>query len=261
MNCKNIHVVYFSPTHTSAKIVHAVAEGMGAVSYAESDLTYEKPAEIESIEGELTLVAVPVYGGRVPDVALERLQMLQGKQTPVVPIVVYGNRDYDDALLELADVLKSQGFVPVAAGAFVGEHSFSSKEFPIAAGRPDKADHDAAFLFGQHIVEKIHALKDWDAMEPLAVKGHFPYKEKKPAQPAAPLTDLGLCTQCEHCIAICPTEAVSVVDGEIYSDPLKCIKCCACVKECPEGARTFPNPFAAYLYQNFSARKEPELFL
>ena len=58
MNCKNIHVVYFSPTHTSAKIVHAVAEGMGAVSYAESDLTYEKPAEIESIEGELTLVAV-----------------------------------------------------------------------------------------------------------------------------------------------------------------------------------------------------------
>ena len=188
MNCKNIHVVYFSPTHTSAKIVHAVAEGMGAVSYAESDLTYEKPAEIESIEGELTLVAVPVYGGRVPDVALERLQMLRGKQTPVVPIVVYGNRDYDDALLELADVLKSQGFVPVAAGAFVGEHSFSSKEYPIAAGRPDKADHDAAFLFGQHIVEKIHALKDLDAMEPLAVKGHFPYKEKKPAQPAAPLS-------------------------------------------------------------------------
>ena len=115
MDYTNIHVVYFSPTHTSAKVVHAVAEGMGALSYAESDLTYEKPAEMESIEGELTLVAVPVYGGRVPDVALERLQMLRGKQTPVVPIVVYGNRDYDDALLELSDVLKHQGFVPVAA--------------------------------------------------------------------------------------------------------------------------------------------------
>ena len=136
MDYTNIHVVYFSPTHTSAKVVHAVAEGMGALSYAESDLTYEKPAEMESIEGELTLVAVPVYGGRVPDVALERLQMLRGKRTPVVPIVVYGNRDYDDALLELSDVLKRQGFVPVAAGAFVGEHSFSSAEYPVAAGRP-----------------------------------------------------------------------------------------------------------------------------
>lgn len=51
MDCKDIHVVYFSPTHTSAKIVHAVAEGMGAVSYAESDLTYEKPAQLESIQG------------------------------------------------------------------------------------------------------------------------------------------------------------------------------------------------------------------
>lgn len=261
MDCKDIHVVYFSPTHTSAKIVHAVAEGMGAVSYAESDLTYEKPAQLESIQGGLTLVAVPVYGGRVPDIALERLQMLRGKQTSVVPIVVYGNRDYDDALLELSDVLKNQGFIPVAAGAFIGEHSFSSAEYPVAAGRPDKADHDAAFLFGQHIVEKVHALKSLKEMQPLTVKGHFPYKEKMPAQPASPLTDLDLCTQCEHCIGICPTEAISIVEGEIYSDPAKCIKCCACVKECPEGARTFSNPFAAYLHQHFSARKKPELFL
>lgn len=40
MNYKHVHVIYFSPTHTSAKIAHAIVEGMGAVSFSESDLTY-----------------------------------------------------------------------------------------------------------------------------------------------------------------------------------------------------------------------------
>ena len=42
-------------------------------------------------------------------------------QTPAVLVVVYGNRAYDDALLELSDIATGAGFVPLAAGAFVGE--------------------------------------------------------------------------------------------------------------------------------------------
>ena len=70
--------------------------------------------------------------------AMERIRMFKGNATPVIPVVVYGNRDYEDALKELSDALSAQGFVPVSAGAFIGEHSYSRKDMPIAAGRPDK---------------------------------------------------------------------------------------------------------------------------
>lgn len=261
MNYKHVHVIYFSPTHTSAKIAHAIVEGMGAVSYSESDLTYETPMSEEPVENELTIVAVPVYGGRVADTAVERLQKFVGKDSPVVPVVVYGNRDYEDALLELSGLLAQQGFTLLAAAAFVGEHSFSSSQYPIAAGRPDQKDHDEAFLFGQHILEKLESYPSLKALPPLRVKGNRPYKEKKAGAPAAPLVDTSLCNMCGHCIDVCPVEAISIQNNEMYSDPTRCIKCCACVKECPEEARTFPNPFAEYLYKNFSTRKAPEMFL
>ena len=74
-------------------------------------------------------------------------------------------------------------------------------------------------------------------------------------------TDEDLCTQCEYCIDVCPVAAISIVDDRMFSDPSLCIKCCACVKECPEGARTFDTPYTAMLHKNFSARREPELFI
>ena len=55
---------------------------MGAVSFSESDLTYEMPDSEEVVERELTVVAVPVYGGRVADTAIERLKKFVGKDSP-----------------------------------------------------------------------------------------------------------------------------------------------------------------------------------
>ena len=141
MQYQNIHLIYFSPTHTSAKIAYAIAEGLGGDTLSESDITHEALKETLHIEGnELVIVAAPVYGGRVAETAMERIRLFEGENTPVIPVVVYGNRDYEDALKELSDVLVAQGFVPVSAGAFIGEHSFSRKDMPIAAGRPDKED-------------------------------------------------------------------------------------------------------------------------
>ena len=118
MQYKNIHLIYFSPTHTSAKISYAIAEGLEAETLSESDITCEGLKEPLLIgENELVIVAVPVYGGRVAETAMERIRMFQGKDTPVIPVVVYGNRDYEDALKELSDTLVVQGFIPVSAGA------------------------------------------------------------------------------------------------------------------------------------------------
>lgn len=262
MEFKSIHLVYFSPTHTSAKTAFAIAEGMQAEVLLESDITYDKPDEtIEIHKDELTIVAVPVYGGRVAETAIERLHAFRGHQAPVVPVVVYGNRDYEDALRELSDLLTEQGFVTVSAGAFVGEHSFSRKDMPIAAGRPDDADHLTASRFGLDVHKKLSGLASLDKMKPLVVKGNFPYREKSPSKPQAPVVNEELCTQCEYCIDVCPVAAISMSDDSMYSDPAACIKCCACVKECPEGARTFDTPYTAMLHKHFSARREPELFM
>lgn len=262
MEFKSVHLVYFSPTHTSAKTAFAIAEGMQAEVLLESDITYDEPDEaIEIHKDELTVVAVPVYGGRVAETAVQRLRAFRGHQAPIVPVVVYGNRDYEDALRELSDMLTEQGFVTVAAGAFIGEHSFSRKDMPIAAERPDDTDHLAASRFGQNVKNKLFTLLSLDEMKPLAIKGNFPYREKTPSKPQAPVVDETLCTQCEYCIDVCPVAAISIADDNIYSDSAACIKCCACVKECPEGARTFDTPYTAILHKNFSVRREPELFV
>lgn len=132
---------------------------------------------------------------------------------------------------------------------------------PIAAGRPDEADHEAAVRFGRAIKEKLEKVDELSCLKPLEMKGNFPYKVKGPSTPQAPVTDENLCMQCEYCIDVCPVSAISIVDDRMFSDPATCIKCCACVKECPEGARTFDTPYTAMLHKNFSARREPELFI
>lgn len=261
MHYNKVHLIYFSPTHTSAKIAYAIAEGLEADTFFETDITHEAPEHIENIEEELTIIAVPVYGGRVAETAIERLQKFSAHNTPAVPVVVYGNRDYDDALKELCDTVSKLGFIPVAAGAFIGEHSYSRENMPIAAGRPDAADLQRATEFGKEIMKKVSSIQSLESISAVQVKGNFPYKVKGPSTPQAPVVDDSLCTLCEYCIDVCPTHAISIRDGEMFSNPEYCIKCCACVKDCPEGARTFDTPYTAMLHANFSARKEPELFI
>ena len=119
----------------------------------ETDLTLDEQTSPIEMNGELCVIAVPVYGGRVATTALQRLQRLKGNGSPAILVVVYGNRDYEDALLELRDTAVQLGFVPLTAGAFIGEHSFSTPELPIAAGRPDADDLQQAREFGKSSLE------------------------------------------------------------------------------------------------------------
>lgn len=258
MKPDTVQSVFFSPTHTSARIARAIAQGTGLKNTQETDLTCDMSHSPIEITDTLVVIAVPVYGGRVAPVALERIRRLRGNGTPTVLAVVYGNRDYEDALIELRDTAFAQGFIPVSAGAFIGEHSYSRPDRPVAEGRPDSEDLKIAEDFGKASVRR------WNDAIPKSffIKGNTPYKPLKPSAPDAPVTLADLCTLCETCIGLCPPHAIFVNEGgEIDTDKNLCIKCCACVKDCPTQARRYETPFTAYLHQNFSARREPELFL
>lgn len=274
------HLVFFSPTHTSAKIARAVGDGIGMGRRMETDLTLDESADPIEITNALTVIAAPVYGGRVAPAALKRLKRLKGNNAPAILIAVYGNRDYEDALIELRDTAVELGFTPLSAGAFIGEHSYSTTNMPIAAGRPDASDLQIAFQFGQDSLKKLKEkttitspelqaickLKSLDdklsiLLSSFFIKGTSPYKIIQAGKPACPVCTEA-CFVCGECVEVCPTHAISISkDGsQIETDINRCIKCCACVKECPNEARVFHTPFAAILHEKFNTRREPELF-
>ena len=254
------HLVFFSPTHTSARIARAVGEGIGMGRRIETDLTLDEGTSPILINDALIVIAVPVYGGRVAPIALQRLKRLKGHNAPVILLTIYGNRDYEDALVELRDTAVELGCTPLSGGAVSGEHSYSRPNMPVAAGRPDADDLQKAEQFGRESLRKLQ--ESTFPLPSFFIKGNVPYKPLPAGNNATPVCN-DLCYACGNCIEVCPTHAIHLsADGsQIETIAERCIRCCACVKECPTGARIFDSPFTAILHEKFSARREPETFL
>ncbi len=266
MGITSTKLVFFSPTETTARILDGVAQGIQSDRVSTIDLT---PSEAgsrgpEQLRDELVIIGTPVYGGRVPSEAVHRLRQITGDNTPVVVIVVYGNREYEDALLELKHIVEGLGFKPIAGGAFIGEHSYDSEATPIATGRPDASDIEKARRFGESIQEKIDKFHTLDEMPPLHVPGNFPYRKWVSPSEMAPVTDEPLCTLCAECAIVCPTAAITVRDI-VETNRNECIHCSACIKKCPTGARKWESPWidqvTKWLSENCRERKEPQIYL
>ncbi len=265
MALNSAQLIYFSPTRTTKRILEAISQGLRAVETDHVDLT---PPETETHGpqdswSDLAVIGAPVYAGRLPAAMLPRFRRLQGNGAPAVIVVVYGNRAYEDALLELRDLALEGGFRPIAAGAFVGEHSFSTDATPIAVGRPDAEDVAKARSFGEMVRAKMAAIRNGERIGPLRVPGNFPYKELQMLSDIAPALHGAVCTGCRNCLPFCPTSALRA-DNPAITDKGLCIKCCACVKACPSGARTMDDArireIAERLSANCRARKEPETY-
>jgi ferredoxin len=250
--------IYFSPTGHSRMAVQEVVKAMGG-SQEEIDLTLSmRRPEYHFTENEAVVVGVPVYAGRVPDAAAERLKKLHGRQTPAVLLVTYGNRAYDDALAELQDILKAQGFQPVAAAAVAAQHSIVKK---YAANRPDASDLQKLDAFAARITEKLRdASCNYDFGE-LKVPGGHPQTPKPASTLKIKVT--GSCDNCGICIRECPVQAISRTDPKI-TDAERCISCMRCVEKCPSGGRKVSSlmmmAISQMLKKSCSVRKEPEFF-
>jgi ferredoxin len=257
---KKAHLIYFSPTGTTKKIVESVGRGLGAEEISYYDLTLPTQSYDTVLTEGVAIIGIPVYAGRVPALCLTRMAQITSTALPTILVALYGNREFEDALVELRDLSCDQGFQVIAAGAFIGEHSYSTPENPIARNRPDPEDLKIAVNFGQQIALKIAS----GTLVTPAISGNVPYKESVKLGGIAPDTTLENCTLCGSCAMVCPTGVVTV-NGSVVTNAANCVMCCACVKACEFTARTLNHPMIeerrAMLIKHCSLAKAPTLFL
>lgn len=259
MNVKQVTSITFSPTDSTRMVVELIAKQIPGVKEC-LDLTKAKyRPDYGFTENELVIVGVPVYGGRVPKTASERIRKLHGHQTPAVLVATYGNRAYDDALLELKNLLIEQGFRPAAAAAVVTEHNIVRS---IASGRPDQEDQKKIQEFGKNLAEKLRSTESAYALSELTVKGKEPYKPYHTIPLTIKVTSS--CTGCGTCIKECPVQAISRTDPKV-TDQERCITCMRCVKVCPQNGRKLgfmvQLAMGHKLKKVCAGRKEPEFIL
>lgn len=246
-----LHTFFFSPSDTTRKYAKAMTDAFGGELQL-IDLTHGS-CEIESelSDGDTVLLISPVYAGRIPAMAADLFRQIDGHGMRAIVAVVYGNRDYDDALLELADIAVNDGFEIVAAGAFIAQHCIFPK---VANGRPDASDMAVAANF-------IERAKESDKLDISTIKGNRPCK-KPGAVPLRPQTDENDCRSCGVCAREGPTGAIDPVTLE--TDKNKCITCCRCIAVCGSHSRKFKGVKYATVGKVFctqnSKRREPELF-
>lgn len=251
-----LYSIVFSPTGGTQKVATVLTDALEG-EVARVDLTDGKqnfPA-VQLTQEDVAVISVPSYGGRVPAVAVERLTKLNGQGARAILVCVYGNRAYEDTLVELEDAAKQAGFRVIAAVAAIAEHSIARQ---FAAGRPDAQDAKQLSDFARQIQSKLSA---GDSTEP-SIPGNRPYKKAGGTGMVPKPTKE--CTSCGVCAAECPVQAIDKKNPKKV-DEKACISCMRCISVCPHSARKVSpvmlSAASLMLKKVCSERKDCELFL
>ncbi|WP_346704865.1 hypothetical protein [uncultured Agathobaculum sp.] len=164
-----LYDIVFSPTDGTQKVSALLTNTLkGEVTPI--DLTDSKQdfRAVQLTSDDVAVIAVPSCGGRVPAVAIDRLGSITGHGARAILVCVYGNRAYEDTLIELEDAAKQAGFQIIAAVAAIAEHSIARQ---FAANRPDTQDAQQLSAFAKQIQDKLSL---GNTAEP-SIPGNRPY--------------------------------------------------------------------------------------
>ena len=225
--------IYFSAKGTTQKCADYISGIIDHETVSQNLLNIIAPNHLELQANDVLLLSMPVYGGYIPHHCIDMVKQIKGKNTPAIILAVFGNRHFDNALIQMQDLVEANGFKVVAAGAFLAEHSI----FPsVATGRPNAEDYG----FMKEFAEKCRAILSSDSWHDknLTVPGLKDYDPSAfKGVPFHPDGD-NSCTNCQKCVNICPMQAISSSDPK-ETDDKKCISCGACISACPVKARDY----------------------
>lgn len=249
MNITNVKALYLSGTGTTEKVVRSFSKALGIqlsvpVKFISVNNPELRKEQILCKPTELLVLGCPTYAGRVPNLILPYFQQnIKGQGGPAVPICLYGNRNVDDALMELSLTLEKNDFIPIGGAAVVGQHVFAPA---LGTGRPDNND---LRMMDTLAVELAKKLKEQDKLSPVVVEGQNPPRphyspRDRHGYPinilkVRPKTHKSKCKKCGICITGCPTGAIAP-DPSMVPGP--CMKCGACLKNCPNEAKYYDDP-------------------
>ncbi len=252
----SVFQIVFSPTGGTQKVADTITLKWDKPA-RKIDLSDPKTdfAAISLEKEDIAVIAVPSFGGRVPALAVERLEKIHGNGAMCVAVCVYGNRAYEDTLIELNDAAAKSGFHVIAGIAAIAEHSIMHQ---YATGRPDEEDRTQLQGFAEKILEKI-SNADMSAPQ---IPGNRPYKKAGGAG-LVPKAD-HKCNACGLCAEKCPAQAISR-ENPRETDGKKCISCMRCISVCPQSARKVNSAMvsvaAMAIKKACSEKKSNELFL
>lgn len=232
MNITKATVCYFTGRGTTKQYAKAFAEALPFEATLH-ELRFDNPVKDTFCPDELLVVAGPVYAGYLPTFMWEQLDSVQGSKTPAVLLAVYGARDYDNALLEIDQVLTKKGFSIVGAAAVVARHSIATT---IAPERPTEDDLGEMRHFAHTIAERLDTMNTIDDAPIFTFKGTV---EEGVRKGGAPLTN-DACDECGICVDQCPAGAIPEDNPETTNAEI-CVGCLRCVEVCPQSARSLPE--------------------
>ncbi len=247
--------IYFSPTGGTKRAADIIIETL-CRDFIEINLCKELN-DIEINPDDVCVISVPSYGGRVPDIAAQRLRKISGNGARAILNCVYGNRAWEDTLTELEDIMRGGGFRCIGAIAAVAEHSIFRQ---YAAGRPDEQDETELRDFALRLRNRL----DENISPNLELPGnHGKYKDFG-GSPLKPIVDSTVCHGCGICAEECPTGAIDT-NNPMATDSDRCISCMSCISICPNHARSLNPELFQQLEQligpRLAGRKQNHLYL
>ena len=184
----NVTAVFFSPSETTKKVVSQIANNFNDENVVCDLLYFNDEKKFES--DDIIVVGMPVFAGRIPKTARDRLSKLTGDNTKAIAVVNYGN----------AHVTDENGFDVIAAASTISHHSIFDG---VAIGRPDESDIEKINEFAQKCIEKI---ENGDSLES-DIPGNRPYVDYKQL-PFVVSCDESKCVFCLECVGVCPEKAI-----------------------------------------------------